>query len=358
MIELRSDTFTLPTPAMLQAISCAKLGDDVYGEDPTVCALEDLAAYKLGKEAACLMPSGTMANLSAIMAYCPRGSKVLVGDESDIYIYEAGGASVCGGIVYEPIPTQPHGYLLLSDLEEAISVDPKDPQFAQPALICIENTHNRCGGTVLSLHYLHDLLYFAQSRGIPVHLDGARIFHAAIAQHVSPAEIAQYANSIQFCLSKGLSAPIGSIVVGEASFVKRVRNVRKMLGGGMRQEGIIAAAGIVALEQMVDRLAEDHTLARYFAEGLARLPGIQIDLDTVQTNIVIFRVVDDRFSWQSFIIAVHRRGLNLGELGHGRIRAVLHYNVTRKDVDDALDIIHEVLCRGPDEKAYGEKYEA
>lgn len=343
MIELRSDTFTLPTPAMLEAMTHASLGDDVYGEDPTVRSLEDLAAHKLGKEAACLMPSGTMANLASLMAHCQRGSKVLVGDESDIFIYEAGGASVCGGIVYAPVPTQKDGRLLVSDLEEACPEDSDDPQFALPALICLENTHNRCGGVVLPLSYLQEVAHFAQARKLSIHMDGARIFHAAVALGISPAEIASYANSLQFCLSKGLSAPIGSIVVGDSAFIEATRRIRKMLGGGMRQAGIIAAAGIIALEQMVDRLAEDHAHARRLAEGLAQLPGIQIDLHTVQTNIVIFRVVHARLSTQTLIELARQQGLNVGEFGHGRIRAVLHYGITAYDVDTALTIIDDIL---------------
>ncbi len=230
MIELRSDTFTLPTDAMREAVSCSTLGDDVYGEDPTVCALEELAAHKLGKEAACLMPSGTMANLTAIMAHCPRGSKVLVGNESDIFIYEAGGASVCGGITYDPIPTQPDGQLSLHDLAESFPDDPMDPQFALPALICLENTHNRCGGTILPLEYLQQISQFARARELPVHLDGARIFNAAIALDIDPSEITKYVTSVQFCLSKGLAAPIGSMVVGDSTFINCTRRIRKMLG--------------------------------------------------------------------------------------------------------------------------------
>jgi len=343
MIELRSDTFTLPTPAMLEAMTHASLGDDVYGEDPTVRSLEELAAHKLGKEAACLMPSGTMANLASLMAHCPRGSKVLVGDESDIFIYEAGGASVCGGIVYAPVPTQVDGCLLVSDLEQACPDDSSDPQFAPPALICLENTHNRCGGVILPLSYLQQVAHFAQARKLPIHMDGARIFHAAVALGISPAETARYANSLQFCLSKALSAPIGSMVVGDTAFIGAIRRIRKMLGGGMRQAGIIAAAGIIALEHMVDRLAEDHANARRLAEGLAQLAGIQIDLHTVQTNIVIFRVVSAHLNTQTFITLARQRGLNVGEFGHGRIRAVLHYGITAYDVDTALTIIDDIL---------------
>lgn len=343
MIELRSDTFTLPTDAMRQAIARAELGDDVYQEDPTVRNLERMAADMLGKDAACLMPSGTMANLTSIMAHCPRGAAVIVGDESDIYIYEAGGVSICGGIVYAPVPTQPNGMLLIHDMKDAFPFDPDDPQFVLPALICLENTHNRCGGTVLPLRYLEDVKRFAYTQAVPVHMDGARIFNAAVALGVEPADIAQYVDSVQFCISKGLAAPIGSLVVGNSIFVEKVRRLRKMLGGGMRQAGIIAAAGILAIEQMVDRLAEDHINARRLAEGLSEMPGIAIDLDAVQTNIVIFRLTDERFTWRSFIRAAQQRGVRIGELGHGRIRAVTHYGITADDIEQALDIISDLF---------------
>ncbi|ARU60202.1 low-specificity L-threonine aldolase [Tumebacillus avium] len=342
MIELRSDTFTLPTQEMLEAIPKAALGDDIYGEDPTVKQLEALAAKMLGKEAAIFMPSGTMANLASLMAHCPRGSKVLVGNETDIYIYEAGGAAVCGGIMYEPIPTQPDGRLLIEDLEKAFPDDTTDPQFALPSLITIENPHNRMGGKVLPLSYLAEVQAFAKSKGLPVHMDGARIFNASIALDVPVAEVAQYADSIQFCLSKGLSAPVGSMVVGTAEFIEKVYRLRKMLGGGMRQSGLLAAAGIISLEKMVNRLADDHANARRLAAGLAETPGIEVDMD-VPTNIVFFRVTAAGFTWQRFVEECYAAGLNIAELGHGRIRAVTHSGITEQDIDQALEIIRQVL---------------
>ncbi|MFI9123657.1 GntG family PLP-dependent aldolase [Streptomyces bikiniensis] len=342
MIELRSDTFTLPTPSMIRAMAEAPLGDDVYGEDPTANRLEELAAITLGKEAACFMPSGTMANLTSIMAHAPRGSKVLVGNEADIYIYEAGGASVCGGIVYEPIPTQADGRLLISDLERGFPDDPDDPQFAVPALICLENTHNRCGGAILPQDYLREVREFADTRGIPVHMDGARIFNAAVGAGTPVAEIAQYADSVQFCLSKGLSAPIGSMVVGSAAFIATVRRLRKMLGGGMRQVGVVAAAGILAIDEAAG-LAEDHRRARLLAEGMSRLEGIEVALAEVQTNIVMFRVTDPRFTWKTFAAIAHEEGLAVAELGHGRLRAVLHRGLDDTDITKALDIIERIL---------------
>ncbi|WP_367127899.1 low-specificity L-threonine aldolase [Saccharothrix sp. HUAS TT1] len=346
MIELRSDTFTLPTPDMLKAMVDAPLGDDVYGEDPTVRGLEELAAEVFGKQAACLTPSGTMANLTAIMAHAPRGAKVLVGDESDIHIYEAGGASVLGGVVYEPVRTAADGTLALDDLARGFPDDPDDPQFALPALICLENTHNRAGGKVLPLDYLARVRRFADERGVAVHLDGARVFNAAVASDVPVARIAEHVDSVQFCLSKGLGAPIGSIVVGSAEFITRARRLRKMLGGGMRQAGVIAAAGILAITA-ADRLAEDHANARRLAEGLAEVDGVEVDPAAVQTNIVMFRVTDRRFTWQSFVASAAAEGLAVGELGHGRIRAVTHSGVSAADVDRAVAVVRDVVGRGP-----------
>ncbi|HEU4965775.1 MAG TPA: low-specificity L-threonine aldolase [Bacilli bacterium] len=347
MIELRSDTFTLPTQEMLDAMPKAALGDDVYGEDPTVKRLEALAARLLGKEAAILMPSGTMANLASLMAHCPRGTKVLVGDETDIYIYEAGGASVCGGLMYEPIRTQPDGRLLIEDLEKAFPDEMDDPQFALPSLICLENPHNRMGGKVLPLSYLQEVRDFADRKGLPVHMDGARIFNAAVAMDLPPSQIAQYADSIQFCMSKGLSAPIGSLVVGSKAFVEKVYRLRKMLGGGMRQAGIIASAGIIALEQVVPRLADDHANAKRLAEGLAAIPGIETDPSEVETNILFFRVTDERFTWQTFVESCKAQGLNIAELGHGRIRAVTHTGVTAEQIEEAIKIVQHVMQHGP-----------
>lgn len=347
MIELRSDTFTLPSAEMLEAIARAELGDDVYGEDQTVNELEALAAELFGKEAALLVPSGTMANLIALMTHCPRGAKVIVGNESDMYLYEAGGASVCGGLIYEPVATQADGRLALEDIEQAFPQDRSDPQFALPALICLENTHNRMGGRVLPLAYLHEVQAFARQHAVSLHLDGARIFNAAVALDVPVAEIACSADSLQFCLSKGLSAPIGSLLVGTRAFIQQSHRVRKMLGGGMRQAGIIAAPGLISLQKMTQRLAEDHRHAQQLARGLAMIEGIECDQSVVETNIVFFRVSDPRFSLPLFIQAAGARGLNIAELGHRRIRAVTHVGIGASEIDRALQIIRSLLQSGP-----------
>jgi threonine aldolase len=339
-IDLRSDTVTLPTPEMRRAIAEAALGDDVYGEDPTVNRLEALAAEKVGKAAAMLVASGTMGNLCALLAHCARGDEAIVGDEAHIYHYEAGGASVLGGIALHPVPTAPNGELPLKALASAIR-DLNDEHEAITRLICLENTHNRCGGVVLSPAYMRAVCDFARARGLLVHLDGARIFNAAVALGVDVRELTQHVDSVMFCLSKGLAAPVGSILAGDVAFIARARRMRKLVGGGMRQAGIIAAAGIVALEQMVARLAEDHANARMLADGLATFPQIAIDLETVQSDIVIFKLRDGEPG--AFVRALAERGLLVGEIGRGYIRAVTHYGIDASDIEEALEIVRATL---------------
>lgn len=338
-----SDTITKPTKTMMESIQHADLGDDVYKTDRTVNHLEGLASNIVGMEDACFMPSGTMANLTAIMAYCPRGSKVVVGDESDIYVYEAGGASVCGGIMYHPIKTQPDGTLRLCDLELAFPTDMTDPQFALPELICLENTHNRCGGKVLPLSYMKEVRDFAKSKNVPVHLDGARIFNATIAMDVDVKEVTKYVDSVQFCLSKGLSAPVGSIVAGTKEFISNVRKLRKMLGGGMRQAGILAAPAIIALETMVNRLKEDHIRAKQLALGLSDITGININPEEVQTNIVMFTLNDQYYTWDKFLSIAKEHNIVFSEMGYGRIRAVIHRHISDKDIQQTIKVIRKMM---------------
>jgi threonine aldolase len=331
---------------MLEAMRRAPLGDDVYGEDPTVNALERRAAQILGKAAACFMPSGTMANLASLMAHCPRGAKAIVGEDSDIYVYEAGGASVCGGIVLHPVPNEPDGTMSLEKLEAAFPVDAADPQFARPAVICLENPQNHCGGRVLPVTYLAAVRDLATRRGVAVHIDGARMFNAALAGGVTAGDLATYADSAQFCLSKGLSAPVGSMVVADAAFVASVRRIRKMLGGGMRQAGVLAAAGLVALEHMSQRLGEDHANAARLASGLAGIAGIELDPRPIQINMVFFRLRGTRISTEELVTRAGEHGVRLAELGKGRIRCVTHVDVTAADIDRAVSVIEHVLAPG------------
>lgn len=337
MIDLRSDTVTLPSATMRDAMSRAELGDDVMGEDPTVNRLEEIAADKLGKDAAVLVASGTMGNLVSLLTHCSRGQEVILGDQCHIFNYEAGGASALGGLAFHTVPTGRFGELALTDLERAMH--PPDIHYAPPGLICLENTHNRCGGTVLQPAYIESVRALADTAGVPIHLDGSRIFNAAEALGCDVRMLARTADSVQFCLSKGLSAPIGSLVCGSGDFVRRARQYRKMVGGGMRQAGVIAAAGIVAMTEMTERLAEDRATARQLAEGLAELPGVVIDLETVQTNLVIFSVkrgYASRPDQPSFVDVARQTGVLMGDLGDGRLRAVTHYGISHADIDTAL----------------------
>lgn len=339
MIDLRSDTVTLPSPAMREAMYRAELGDDVMGEDPTVNRLEALAAELMGTEAALLVVSGTMGNLVSLLSHCRRGDEAILGDQSHIFNFEAGGASALGGIIFHTVLTNRFGELDLTALAGAIRPASTNLHYAPPGVLCLESTHNRCGGTVLQPAYLRAAREIADHIGIPVHLDGSRIFNAAVALNTDVRAFTRSVDSVQFCLSKGLAAPVGSLVCGNADFIARARRARKMVGGGMRQAGIIAAAGIVALSEMVDRLAEDHQTARMLAEGLAELPGIQIDLDTVQTNIVIFAAETRRPEGSSFAQVLAQEGVKIGDIGGGRFRAVTHYGISQTDIHEALQII-------------------
>jgi threonine aldolase len=342
IVDLRSDTVTLPTPAMRRAMFEAELGDDVYGEDPTVNRLEAMAAERLGKKAAMLVPSGTMANLSCLLTHCGRGDEAIMGDAAHTFLFEAGGSAAMGGIHPHTIPNQADGRLLLDDIEAAIrSDDPHDPP---TRLICLENTHNRCGGAVLTAAYMAQVRALADRYGLAIHLDGARLFNAAVALGVDASVLARDADSVSFCLSKGLSAPVGSLVCGSAEFVKRARRNRKVLGGSMRQAGVLAAAGIVALATMVERLADDHANARRLAEGLAGLPGIVLDPARVPTNIVIFEMAMDAPSPAEFAAGLGARGIKLNPIGGRRLRAVTHYGIEAGDIDRAIDAARQVLA--------------
>ena len=352
IIDLRSDTVTLPSPAMREAMYRAVVGDDVYGEDPTINRLQELAAERTGKEAALFVPTGTMDNATTVLAHAGRGEAVMVGNQSHIYHYEVGGASTLGGSPMYVIPTDANGMLDLYKIETGIS-DGSDEHAAPTALLCIENTHNRCGGTVLNLEQLEALTSLAHAHGITVHMDGARIFNAATALGVPVSTLAQQVDSMMFCLSKGLSAPVGSIVVGSREFIHKAHRMRKLLGGGMRQAGIIAAAGIVALEQMVERLAEDHEHCKQLAYGLADYSQIEIDVERVVTNIVNFAVLNtqqQRLTHEEtmqFLTKAQEHGVLMGTIGEGTIRAVTHYGLDAQDIQTALTGIRRALIDMP-----------
>jgi threonine aldolase len=342
VVDLRSDTVTVPTPAMRQAMFEAQVGDDVYGEDPTINRLEALAADLLGQEAAVFVPSGTMANLVCLLAHCGRGDEAIMGDISHTFLFEAGSSAAVGGIHPRTVPNQPDGTLKLSDIKAALR-DPQNEHYPRSRLISVENTHNRCSGAVLSPAYMAQVRALADEHGLVIHLDGARIFNAAVALDVAPSLLARDADSVSFCLSKGLSAPVGSLACGSAEFIRRARRQRKLLGGGMRQAGVLAAAGIVALESMIDRLAEDHANAKRLAEGLSQLPGIEIDPARVPTNIVIFALEPDALSPAQLAQGLAARGIKVGTIGGRRMRAVTHHGIETRDVERALTTFQEVL---------------
>lgn len=325
---------------MREAIARAELGDDVFAEDPTVNRLERLAADRFGKEAALLVASGTMGNLVCVLGHCGRGDEVILGNESHTFRYEAGGIAALGGVHPHTIGNQADGTLSLHDIEAAIR--PDDVHFPRTRLICLENTHNRCGGAVLPAAYMDEVADLARQKGLALHLDGARIFNAAVALGVDVKTLTQQADSLSFCLSKGLAAPVGSVVCGSHAFIAQARRIRKLVGGGMRQAGIIAAAGIVALEEMVDRLQEDHENAARLAQGIAELEGLAVECDRVQTNIVFFDVTSKTFTAESFVADLARQGVLMLHLGPNRIRAVTHYGISGEDIDRALSVMSDV----------------
>jgi threonine aldolase len=342
LVDLRSDTVTQPTEAMRVAMARAVVGDDVYGEDPTVNRLQDLAGQILGKEAGLFVPSGTMGNLVGILAHCGRGDEVILGDKAHTFLYEAGGISALGGVHSCQLPNQPDGTFLLEDIRSAIR--PNDPHHPVTRLIALENTHNRCGGVVLTEAYTRSVGALAHERGLQVHIDGARIFNAAIALGVPAKQLVEAADSVTFCLSKALCAPVGSVLCGTRDFIRRAHRIRKQLGGGMRQAGILAAAGIVALESMVDRLADDHARARRLAAGLARIPGLVLEPGTPYTNM-IFASLDESVPLTAKQVAekLAERGVKIGLAGQGRFRLVTHYWIDDEAVEIAVNQIQSVL---------------
>jgi threonine aldolase len=342
-IDLRSDTVTLPTQTMREAIFHAELGDEVFGEDPTTNRLEKMAAERIGKEAALMVASGTMGNLVSVLTHCRRGEEIILGDQSHTFLYEAGGISAVGGIHPHTIVNQPDGTMRLEDIEAAIRGN--NVHFPRSRLICLENTHNRCYGSALTPGYTESVAKLAAERGLSVHLDGARVFNAAIALGVDVKELTCHADSVSFCLSKGLSSPIGSLICGSSDFIAEARRNRKVLGGGMRQSGIIAAAGITALEQMVDRLAEDHDNAKRLAEGISRIKGLLIELNRVQTNIVYFDMAEEKFDAGRLVTQLAARGIKILQVAPNRLRAVTHYGMNSEDIEITLTAISEVMAK-------------
>ncbi len=348
MIDLRSDTVTRPTPAMRRAMAEAEVGDDVYGEDPTVRRLEELAAARLGRQAAIFVPTGTMGNQIAVHLHTRPGSEVIIEARGHIFNFEMGAMAVWSGALPRPIPT-PAGLLEPAQVESV--VNPAVSYRTPTRLLCLENTHNLWSGLPMNGERTRALAAVAHAHGLKVHLDGARIHNAAAALGTSAAELARDCDTVMFCLSKGLAAPVGSLLVGDADTIVEARRVRKLFGGGMRQAGVLAAAGIVALNEMVDRLHEDHARARRLAEGLAELPAVDLDPASVQTNIVVFRLRAERFPAKNgtppsgrLVAGLKDRGVLCGPFGGYEVRMVTHYEIGDADIDAALLAARETFA--------------
>jgi threonine aldolase len=342
-IDFRSDTVTQPTEVMRLAMAQAKVGDDVYGEDPTVNELQAKAAGLMGKEAGLFVASGTMGNLIAMLAHCDRGAEVIVGNKAHVFLHEAGGISVLGGVHSCQLPNQADGSINLEDITAAIRSDDEHEPITR--LICLENTHNACGGTCQTPAYVRAVSELGHASGLKVHLDGARIFNAAAALGVPAKEITGSVDSITFCLSKGLCAPVGSVLCGTKEFIKIAHRIRKLLGGGMRQAGILAAAGIVALDSMVERLSEDHQRARRLAETIEDIPGIYFDLGKPATNMVFIFIGDEiPFDAEALADMLKDRGVLVGTTGLRSMRLVTHYWIDDKGIDIAAQAFHDVFC--------------
>lgn len=343
MIDLRSDTVTKPTPAMRKAMAEAEVGDDVYAEDPTVLRLQEKAAELFEKEAALFMPTGSMGNQVAVKLHTKPGDEIIIEERGHIFNYEMGTPSVVSGVLIRPVKSEnPNGILNWSDIQPALHIN--QPYYACPTgLICLENSHNLAGGSVMTAKHCEEICDEAHENGIPVHLDGARIFNAAVATGQSVAELSKKCDSVQFCLSKGLGSPVGSILLGTKDFIEEARIWRKRFGGGMRQVGILAAAGIVALEESPPKLIEDHTNAKRLAEGVANLKGVKIDPETVQTNILIFDVSEADLT--SNEICEELKAKNILAIPFGtQIRMVTHYDVSSEDIEKTLEVLSFVIC--------------
>ncbi|MBI9084822.1 MAG: low-specificity L-threonine aldolase [Desulfobacterales bacterium] len=341
-IDLRSDTLTPPTPAMRKAMAAADVGDDVFGEDPTVNRLQELAAERTGKEAALFVASGTMANLVSLMTHCGRGDEIILGDQAHIFFYEQGGSAAVGGIHPRTVANRPDGTLDLEAVRAAIRFD--DVHFPRTRLLVLENTHNRCNGTPIGPDFMAAAGKLAGENNLKIHVDGARIFNAACALGVCVADLVAAADSVSFCLSKGLASPVGSLVCGSRAFIARARRARKVLGGGMRQAGVLAAAGIISLTEMIDRLAEDHANAKRLATGLADLKGVNLDPNEVLTNIVYFQIDHETMDAAVLVEKLAAEGVKILPVDARRCRAVTHYPIRETDINHALYVFSKVLA--------------
>ena len=342
IIDLRSDTVTHPTPEMRHAMAEAEVGDDVLGDDPTVKKLEEMAAHMMGKQSALFVASGTMGNLVSILAHAQRGDEIIVGEKSHIFNWEAAGASALGGISYRPVPNNHYGMINPDDVESAIRSPEIDVHHSKTVLVTLENTHTNCGGGVLSERDIKSISDVARRNGIKLHIDGARIFNAAVSLETPVSELVKDADSVTFCLSKGLSAPIGSVVCGSTDFIIQAHRWRKALGGGMRQVGVIAAAGIVALDKMTTRLAEDHINANKLALGLETIPGISINPNSLPTNLVFFEIT--RGDPEELASKLSEKGIKGGSAKR-TWRYATHYGITSDDIDYTIETMRSIFSQ-------------
>ena len=342
IIDMRSDTVTVPTPAMRAAMANAEVGDDVYGEDPTINRLEELSAQMMGKEAGLFVPSGTMGNLTAVLTHCTRGDEAIMGLLGHTFLFEAGGVAALGGVMPHTIPNQPDGSLKLEDIQDAVRSE--DVHYPPSRLVILENTHNRAGGTVLGVDYTAQVAEVAHRNGLKLHIDGARIFNAAAALGIEAEALVKDADSVTFCLSKALCAPVGSVLCGSGEFIHRARKLRKQLGGGMRQAGILAAAGIVALQEMVPLLPDDHRRAHLLAQGLKSVPSLVVETDPPQTNMVFTRLDDaSPLTGSELVMLAAEKGLRFGMVGERRFRMVLHHWIDDAADTKAVDVLNSIL---------------
>ena len=351
IIDLRSDTVTLPSDEMRKAIANAKLGDDVFAEDPCVNKLEQKAALIMGKEKGLLVPSGTMGNLVSILVHCQRGTEIILGDKAHTFIYEAGGISAFGGVHSRQLKNQLDGTINIDEIKSAIRMD--NDHFPKTSAITLENTHNLCNGSPISTDYIKDVAQIARDNDMKLHIDGARIFNAAVALNVGVRELVKDADSVTFCLSKGLAAPIGSVICGSEKFIYLARRTRKALGGGMRQAGIIASAGMYSLDNMLDQIKEDHKNTRRLAEGISEIEGLYTDMESITSNILYFDIEKgtkrcEQLAQQTKNITVYPFQIALDnirffESSPSRFRLVTHYGITGDDIEKTLGVLDKIV---------------
>ena len=342
MIDLRSDTVTLPTNEMKQFIMDSPLGDDVYGEDPSVNLLQKKISKIFNKEAALFVPSGTMANLISVLTHCNRGDEVILGNKSHIFFYEAGGISAFGGVHSHQINNNDDGTININDIVNAIRKK-GDDHFPKTKLICLENTHNACYGSPINTDFFNEVKNIANKHNISIHLDGARIFNAAIALNKSVDELTKDCDSVSCCLSKGLSAPVGSVILGNKKFISKAKSLRKALGGGMRQAGLIASAGIFSLDHMINRIKDDHSNTKILAGELNLIKNLEINLNQVHTNIIFLYNRDKTLSNQDLLLSLEKNNIKIDYKGNSKFRLVTHSGFRKEDINAVIKVFRKIF---------------